>query len=437
MSVLKSCEVSFLCNFFDVDLYKHILFYFSGATKRKKKKPTTFVPPPNLGTLATQYTEHQPVPTGLMSIPFWRRPLPRSHAGSSETETNSVESRVNIHQKLQEKKQKQLAELKIIEEEIKQGKLGGPAIGTLSSGGEDGTASLPRQPIPRSKKHIELEPNDWLAESVIMGDAIDSSMGYRMPNMEDKYNNQNYVLNMTMQDSSNRNMSPISQISATESHRDSSLTKQIHPRSKKLHNMNRTAFNRPNIYPGGLCLEINHSRQISGTYSSSVENNEHLPFPCQFPYNVIPPPRSKLDSRLTPTILQQQNNLNATNKRNMHRANTPEILLAPHYLENSRVYCDWITKNAQEYDRGHTVSSGDENLDVSASDDNVLGFGPNPIRIPSDIDSQVSLPRSYTLPREFKYYRRNKVRKVIKNEHFIASTNSSDGESSHIFLNFS
>ena len=39
----------------------------------------------------------------------------------------------------------------------------------------------------------------------------------------------------------------------------------------------------------------------------------------------------------------------------------------------------------------------------------------------------MSLPRSYTLPREFKYYRRNKGRKLIKNEHFITSTNSSDG----------
>lgn len=57
-----------------------------------------------------------------MSIPFWRRPLPRSSqtGGSSENE-GSAGSRVNIHQKLQEKKQKQLAELKIIEEEIKQG----------------------------------------------------------------------------------------------------------------------------------------------------------------------------------------------------------------------------------------------------------------------------------------------------------------------------
>lgn len=38
----------------------------------------------------------------------------------------------------------------------------------------------------------------------------------------------------------------------------------------------------------------------------------------------------------------------------------------------------------------------------------------------------MSLPRSYTLPREFKFNREG--RKIIKNEHFVASTNSSDGE---------
>lgn len=46
-----------------------------------------------------------------------------SQGGSSENEGSSVGSRVNIQQKLQEKKQKQLAELRVIEEEIKQGKL--------------------------------------------------------------------------------------------------------------------------------------------------------------------------------------------------------------------------------------------------------------------------------------------------------------------------
>lgn len=69
--------------------------------------------------------------------------------------------------------------------------------------------------------------------------------------------------------------------------------------------------------------------------------------------------------------------------------------------------------------------------------------------IPSDIDSQVrlevfavilstifthdlfinfqmSLPRSYTLPREFKFNRQG--RKMAKSEHFVPDNNSSDGE---------
>lgn len=98
----------------------------AAALYRKKKKPTSFVPPPGLATVA---------------VPFWRRPLP----SSSENEGSSIGSRVNIHQKLQEKKQKQLAELKIIEEEIKQGKLVGPEGADLDD----------RQPIPRAKKHVE------------------------------------------------------------------------------------------------------------------------------------------------------------------------------------------------------------------------------------------------------------------------------------------
>lgn len=102
----------------------------NSALYRKKKKPTTFVPPPS-----------NAAPLGPMAVPFWRRPLP----SSSENEGSSVGSRVNIHQKLQEKKQKQLAELKIIEEEIKQGKLVGPESADFDD----------RQPIPREKKHVE------------------------------------------------------------------------------------------------------------------------------------------------------------------------------------------------------------------------------------------------------------------------------------------
>jgi hypothetical protein len=74
-------------------------------------------------------------------------------------------------------------------------------------------------------------------------------------------------------------------------------------------------------------------------------------------------------------------------------------------------------------------------------------------RFPSDIDSQVSLPRSYTLPREFQYYRGNgsvntanaaingigsvggvckpRTRKPLPNEHFhanVESNSSNDGD---------
>ncbi|XP_055536019.1 uncharacterized protein LOC129724830 isoform X3 [Wyeomyia smithii] len=491
----------------------------NAATKRKKKKPTTFVPPPNLA-LQTNGTE-QEATIGPMAIPFWRRPLPRSHTGgSSENDGSSVSSRVNIQQKLQEKKQKQLAELKIIEEEIKQGKLGGPGTGTLSSG-DDTKATLPRQPIPRAKKHIDIDPMDWRPSSPDMAEiAVEKSFNdlnlLLAANLDDVNNLNKFSTNydpiynsfglnginisalVTMKNAeaqqaaaNNRNMSPISsQISATESN---SLTRQVHPRAKIMpNNVPRNPFaenyrgnfvnlyadaaannNRPpSISPrttdvaaanravlydnhSRLYMEANHPRQISGTYSS-MENagTDNLPFP----YNVVPPPRSKLDSRATPTMPNNAsatntgsssghnnsnsigknvtsaiaptaiNNLNNT-KRQMQRAKTPEILLAPHYLENSRIYYDWVAREAanlriQETERNQSVvSSGDENLDNSPVDD-----GHNQNRIPSDIDSQVSLPRSYTLPREFKYYRRNKGRKVIKNEHFIASTNSSDGD---------
>ena len=49
------------------------------------------------------------------------------------------------------------------------------------------------------------------------------------------------------------------------------------------------------------------------------------------------------------------------------------------------------------------------------------------VRAPSDLDSQISLPRSNTLPREFKYHRRPKARKTIRNDQFLASNNSNEG----------
>lgn len=480
--------------------------YFSCATKRKKKKPTTFVPPPTLGISTQQQQQQQNLDQsslngstsggGPMSIPFWRRPLPRSHTGGSSENEGSAGSRVNIHQKLQEKKQKQLAELKIIEEEIKQGKLGGPVTNTMESGDDGRGGSLLRQPIPRTKKHINVEPIEWRPSSPNdMVGVQNSSKAFNdlNPNLDDVNNLNKYSSNydplynsfglnsinipalakenfVTMESTVARNMSPShsSQVSATESN---SLTKKVVPRTKMPHNLPRNPFaetyrgnyannlyadgainncnqRAPSISPrntanspnrglngnvvnggagpskhydhhaaAGLYLEVNHPRQISGTYSSSMENSgvENLPFP----YNVIPPPRSKLDSRHTPTApfcgsgsgggsgvnskgafsQQQQQQQRLITQRQIQRSKTPEILLAPHYLDNSRIYYDWVTREPvfsvqESMDRHHhRVSSGDENLDEQ--DDSVLGSSANPNRAPSDIDSQVKFIFSF------------------------------------------
>lgn len=402
-----------------------------------------------------------------MSIPFWRRPLPRSNAGGSSENEGSAGSRVNIQQKLQEKKQKQLAELKIIEEEIKQGKLGGPSVNNATEYGDDDRAgSLLRQPIPRAKKHNNVEPIEWRSASPdtsVDGTAcaptgyndlnVLSSANLDEVNNLSKYTNNydplynNFGLNSINIPALNkdpfgsleppkRNMSPSisSQVSATESN---SLTRcSVAPRAKMPPHsaLQRNPFaetyrggfpsvyadganNRaPSISPrnttdspgrlaansnathydhhGALYLDANHPRQISGTYSSSIENSgvENLPFP----YNVIPPPRSKLDSRKTPAAPglsananQQQQRLLAL--RQLQRAKTPEILLAPHYLDNSRIYYDWVTREPvyrqqQPDQRHHRLSSGDENLDDM--DESVLDESHQ--RGHSDIDSQVS-----------------------------------------------
>lgn len=63
-----------------------VLKFSSGAARRKKKKPTTFVPPPNLNmdaSLSNGLENPIAANTGLMSIPFWRRPVARSHTYGS------------------------------------------------------------------------------------------------------------------------------------------------------------------------------------------------------------------------------------------------------------------------------------------------------------------------------------------------------------------
>nr|CAD7434609.1 unnamed protein product [Timema monikensis] len=282
----------------------------AAATKRKKKKPTSFVPPPivtmpSVGLPAQQkdceFTEG-PLSNGSSAAMLVEQPSVAG--GSSDNEASSVGSRVNIQQKLQEKKQKQLAELRVIEEEIKQGKIPRPGGSGAPSGVGEDFGSLPRQPIPRAKRH--------------------SQGGWSPP-------------------------SP--------------------PTSRAL--------------------------------------------PPPYSYHLLPPPSS----------------------RAKHRANTPEILLAPHYLENNGLYYGWDHDRAPVYrlsDQEHI----ERDCSSEPASDTVDQTNAHPqglvmyksYRIPSDMDSQISLPRSYTLPRQFKYHRRPKSRKAIRSEHFVASTNSSDGD---------
>lgn len=79
-------------------------------------------------------------------------------------------------------------------------------------------------------------------------------------------------------------------------------------------------------------------------------------------------------------------NLNRRPPPRAPRSRTPELLLAPRYL-----YCDCI------------VVPEVEPAEL-----------PGPHHAPSDLESQVSLPRSYTLPREFKYYRRGRTRRPLQ-----------------------
>lgn len=413
---------------------------------------------------------------------------------------------MNIHQKLQEKKQKQLAELKIIEEEIKQGKLGGPNA-NLQLSTDDIYNSLARQPIPRTKKHAE--PICWPPPSPDMGDLdeyaknvenfqqslemnaningnLNKLSNYKqnlgdLSNINANLNNlgglnnlsaygiisgninnlttrmspsQNlnslgmYTQNINTLDSigsahsrsPNQNIGELGELgglSPIMSSDNGSVPRQIVPKSKKRVYDRREESNSPrNVGQVNMYNENNLAfRAIQNVYQSredarqiqsqNVSPRLFCPTP-PFPYQMVPPPRTKQNVPLPRT--------------QVNRSKTPEILLAPHYLDKTRVYYDWGDRHYYQHDdenstlqRRNEPNSVSDNENVVDSqceqmqDEHNLNIYKS-YRIPSDIDSQISLPRSYTLPREFKYYRRGRTRKQIRNDHFVASTNSSDGK---------
>lgn len=476
-------------------------------------------------------------------------------ASVSENE-GSAGSRVDIYQKLQEKKQKQLAELKIIEEEIKQGKLGGPASKNKLTLNGDHQSSLPRQPIPQVKKHINIEPNEWrtsspeLCAGVSVGSLMNDLNVISSGNMDDINNLNKYTHNYdsiysgfqleatdmpsiakkvkSSIGNNQRNISPISSQSSAAVDSHAMLRQIVPPRTKIVH---ETPHNRPyrSNYPNIFAENYNGagdngqimrplSNSPSRIASTSNSNNEEsmetsgakpngndndisdgkivtangptLQLPTRprleanygesiSIQNLAAKPsyrRGGLDfadtyaskpplfpmSHSPPTVVHPaQKQQRAQLQRPIRHKKTAELMLAPQYLNDSTVYFDWENPDQSTYRLQMQNSPEQRRLtDENRDDDHDSTCDRDEYRVPSDIDSQVSvlmscklllfycviwgfqsklimffsmpkqvsLPRSYTLPREFKYYRRIKGRKLMKNERFITSTNSSDGD---------
>lgn len=285
--------------------------------------------------------------------------------GSSETEGSVASSRINIQLKLQEKKQKQLAELKIIEEEIKQGKLGRQKLTEQNEAEENGKLSLPRQPAPVAKKHIDLET---------MSNFRQNSSGSEAENMnillhQLQQNNDNVLfnnfsttnsgiaaalskfsheiltnINIGEKPGNNLNTKPPSGSSTlnstTSENENNSLTRQMVSSRKKLlhHNL-------------GNNLNVVQSRASPRIASPSC----HYDPRAFHNYNSLEG-KSKTDTNRSSNSKNNDNNvgtsscsnMNNTNsiekdkslasqliKRQMARGNTPEILLSPNHLDSN------------------------------------------------------------------------------------------------------
>ncbi|CAH2057167.1 unnamed protein product, partial [Iphiclides podalirius] len=420
----------------------------SAANGRKKKKPTTFVPPPAAPPAA-----------------FWRRPLAAAHnhhGGSSENEGSSVGSRVNIQQKLQEKKQKQLAELRVIEEEIKQGKL----AKTTPVAAEEIYSSLQRQPIPRAKTHAE--PPAWpsveLAHSYqnypphpcalyttyteikqyaqAFADSEPAVDKVRLPSLYSPaprsfYEDPNVRSERPPLRSPNylalseaRGYEPTRSPRAVNSPRVYADLNGYDTANAEPRQQNPNA----SVYSEGHRVSMEYNAYEAQGYGKYAEGKEEYISALHTALATV----QGIDSRVYNEVGCNQYGQSerpfpyqpvakkAELMRKMQRCRTPEILLAPHYLEgcSRQVCCHWSGSYTKKED-GVGVGVG-PGVGVGSSGEESSPDGParDTPRPPSDIDSQISLPRSYTLPREFRYWRR---RPRFRDAH-VPSNNSSDGD---------
>ncbi|XP_066603249.1 uncharacterized protein [Prorops nasuta] len=137
---------------------------------RKKKKPTSFVPPPPQSVPAVNDKQWLNGNNNAKQlIPFWKRPLSTiiqnddviEQKNESDINVSGSLSVNSIREKLKEKKQQQLRELRAIQEEIKEGKLFPPPSASASLFSSSPSASN-QQPPPNAKIHTS--PNSPLSK---------------------------------------------------------------------------------------------------------------------------------------------------------------------------------------------------------------------------------------------------------------------------------
>lgn len=339
----------------------------------------------------------------------------------------SAGSRVDIYQKLQEKKQKQLAELKIIEEEIKQGKLGGPVGSNKFTLNGEQQSSLPRQPIPNVKKHINIEPNEWRTSSpelcggVSVGSLMnDLNVNITSANVGDINNLIKYTHNYgsiyngfqlesndlpfmvdkvksTIVDNAQRNISPISSQSSAVIKNHAMLRQIIPPRTKTAHDVSRTRpyrANFTNIFADnfnsadekGQILNLLSNSSPNRNASTSNSNNEES---IEANGVKLAANKNEADHSYSMHHVQKQHRIQLQ-RPIQHQVKTTEIVLAPQYLDNSTVYFDWENPGPSTY-RLKMQKSQERQQHISdcRNDDRDSTLDRDEYRIPSDIDSQV------------------------------------------------
>lgn len=310
----------------------------------------------------------QLTPGGPMEIPFWRQPLPRNSmaGGSSETEGSVASSRINIQLKLQEKKQKQLAELKIIEEEIKQGKLSRAGKIPHDSCDNDEGKILPRLPAPRSKKHVDIDSIDFnrrnsscseadnvnillyqlqqqnIESSTLIYNNFSSNSGIGIAAALTKFSHE-ILTNLNIgENSNNGNNNAVNSkqpsatstmTSTTSENENNSLTRQMVSTRKKLLHHNLVTNNlsaspnrigSPHYDPRPSAYNSLEGKNKTDTNRSSNSKNENS--------------NGSNNNVNTSSIEKEKSLASQLIKRQMARGNTPEILLAPTHLDSSSHY---------------------------------------------------------------------------------------------------